>query len=76
MASQKQDLSEPVLGARELEADARDELAAFAAAWAGSVYSGSPFFIDLRQRLDGYRDAVEARVRDELNGAKPIQPPP
>ena len=66
MVSQEQDLSEPLLGAREYEATARDELAAFAAAWAGSVYSGSPFFSDLRRHLDGYRDAVEARVRGEL----------
>ncbi len=69
MVSQKQDLSDPAPKARELEATARDDLAAFAAAWAGSVYSSSPFFSDLRQHLDGYRDAVEARVRRELHDA-------
>ena len=67
MVRQESDLTEPLTVAREAEAAARDDLAAFAAAWAGSVYGGSSFFQELRQRLDDYRDSVQERVRRELH---------
>ena len=51
--------------ARLAESDARDRLAAFAGAWAGSVYQSSPFFGELRGHLDAYRDAIQARVESQ-----------
>ena len=74
MVRQESDLTGPLTVAREAEVAARDDLAAFAAAWAGSVYGGSPFFQDLRQRLDDYRDAVQERVRRELHESPSAAP--
>ena len=57
--------TDPLREAMQTESDARDRLAEFAGAWAGSVYQSSPFFGELRRHLDAYRDAVQARVESE-----------
>ena len=62
--------------AMQTESDARDRLAEFAGAWAGSVYQSSPFFGELRGHLDAYRTAIEARVesqyRPDHRGPRPL----
>ena len=61
-------LAPAALPPAETEAAARDALAAFAAAWAGSVYGNNHYFQGLRSHLDAYREAIEQRVRSELSG--------
>jgi len=69
------DRSNPLGTAMQTESEARDRLAEFAGAWAGSVYQSSPFFGDLRNYLDAYRDAIEARV-DFQHRTDSHEPPP
>ena len=56
---------DPLAEALRTESDARDRLAEFAGAWAGSVYQSSPFFGELRGHLDAYRAAIETRVESQ-----------
>ena len=62
--------------AMQMESDARDRLAEFAGAWAGSVYESSPFFGKLRGQLDAYRAAIEVRIesqyRPDHRGLRPL----